>query len=150
MCLFTDQDKAIHVKETITCFKIVRVYDHIKAKMFSVYFDYKYEMGKQFEVKAFLNESSDNQIRLGFHSYKHLSEAKRNARCFMPIAKNSGFDVIIIKCEIPIDALYYTGYDSPDAYIGEEEKHKQYCSNSIKVVAWKKVNGTHWHTDNPV
>ena len=128
----------------LVCYKVVQV--DIGDKKFHSNYDWEhtYEIGKTYREKRFKRAVSYDQQTLGrgFHSYMKLVRALRNAdklnSCSWACSDGKH---IILKCVIPKGALYYEGCSGETALIGE------YCSNKIKVVAWRTVYGK-WHSKN--
>ena len=60
------------------------------------------------------------RVDKGFHSFKTLEETKHEVKgCW------NNLDLVIFKCIIPKDSLYYSG---------KFLDYESYCSNSIKLI----------------
>lgn len=132
MCLYTTEKRAAKAKKSIICYKVVRRFNSIYAVVYStpvftsLYHDFEYRPGKLRREKKFkCMPRESGAVYFGFHSYATLHAAHIWA----------GPDDVILKCEIPDSSRYYT------SITGEE-----YCSNRIKVIAWRKATERKWHS----
>lgn len=114
MCLFTDDVCASIAKSNITCYKVVKM---TACCFISKYRGFTYNLGEEYTENSFEETIGITGIvRHGFHSYRTLKEAQDN--CWL--------SYVLLKCVIPKNARYYISKDK-----------KEYCSNSIKIIAWK-------------
>ena len=142
MCLYPTTNSAKVADHDIICYKVVQV--DIGDKMMHSNHDWNhvYELDKTYRENRF-NKKLRYEITYltyGFHSYMKVSRAQRNAIKLNGCSwASSDGRHVIIKCIIPKGARYYEGSSGETAMIGE------YCSNRIKVVAWRTMYGR-WHT----
>lgn len=148
MCLYTKQHKPDVAKKTIICYKAVR-YQKVKDAVtyfFSEFYGFCYEIGKEYIVKkgkeisfpddeSYLPKEKNHSILYGFHSYARLKDA-------IGTIDYSNYEVIL-KCEIPAGAKYWTG--NIDMYEEGDRNYKEYCSERIKVVAWRYKKDSKWN-----
>lgn len=166
MCLNSKEKECRVAKEAITCYKVVMkvVLDKMPALVSTIYdFPYKigenYEIGKgeYFPLKGHLARGNEyfplkghpakgkekgyfTTLNHGFHSYKRLKDAKENCDydpCCSDWRKFLG--EVILKCEIPAGANYWTGNT-----VWYDDEYAEYCSDQIRVVAWKLRDEKTW------
>lgn len=124
MCLYTTQRRADKAKKPITCYKVVKHWYNIPV-FTSMYQHFEYKPGTLRREKRFkCMPRKSGAVYFGFHSYSTLRCARSSA-----LSKD-----VILKCEIPVDSRYYT------SNTGEE-----YCSNRIRIIAWRKASEKKWH-----
>ena len=137
MCLNTYQQTESTAEKDITCYKVVhRPSVSVQPGLFiSIFQDFIYKVGKHYNASHFHSRntikynSRSYSVYYGFHSYRTLEIARWwCASCD-----------VIIKCVIPKGARYF-----------ESANTDEYCSNKIKVVAWKKRSGKSWHTEEEI
>lgn len=152
MCLLTVDRRAKLAEKDIVCYKVMyamgpiqsvdmREYpDYNPLYAMSPYFSEIYKWGEEYTEAAMPTESSLKQsqypahVTTGFHSYRRLKDAESACHSSM----------IIVKCIIPRGSYYWTGNDyrvnsCPD------KGYAQYCSNRIRIAAWKrKARGAKW------
>lgn len=123
------KSRADVAEKDITCYKIVYPADR-RGKFLAYVRPFRYEIGKEYTEKMFYRESDSCFIYKGFHSFSTQKAAKFYFLKFHFFGK-----AVMIKCVIPKGAYYFTGCgDTPN----------QYCSDKIKVVAWKPVWDWKW------
>lgn len=141
MCLSTYQYTPFIAEKDIVCYKTVFA-PNDEFEMTSLFYGRKYKLNIVYTESAFLKTSEPNDmtlsnmsglglrmVRNGFHSY-----AKRIDAYFMcSKIKNT----VILKCIIPKNSLYYSNNKIDDV-------HPCYCSDSIKIITWKKPNSLFW------
>lgn len=136
MCLHSKQAYYATAAKDITCYKVVRagyLYNMDHWKFPAMYFsNFVYEVGKTYEEKKFKNRPERDPfmgarcvVNKGFHTYKYYKDARNNAYSW----------TVMLKCVIPAGARYFTGKD-----------RDQYCSDQIRVVAWK-MKSTPWNEE---
>lgn len=150
MCLYTKQPRPAVAEKTINCYKTVRCQkiNGIVAYFFSEFYGFRYEIGKEYIVKkgkiiSFPDDESylpkkrkkNHVVSYGFHSYARLKDA-------MGAIDYDNYNVIF-KCEIPVGAKYWTG--NIDLYEEGDCNYKEYCSERIKVVAWRYKKDSKWN-----
>ncbi len=124
MCLYTTQKRAGYTDKPIVCYKVVCKYTSISV-FISMYRGFEYELGKLRKEKSFkCMPRESGAVYYGFHSYRTIKEASSWA---------SSMDVIL-KCEIPAGSRFY-----------KSVTNTEYCSNRIKVLAWRRMKETKWH-----
>jgi hypothetical protein len=96
------------------------------------YSKFVYEVGKTYMEKKFKNRPERDLllgvrrvVNHGFHTYKYHKDARNNAYSW----------TVMLKCVIPAGARYFTN-----------ESRDQYCSDQIRVVAWK-MKSTPWNEE---
>lgn len=123
MCLRTTQRRADTAKNKIVCYKVARLLDE-KPTFVSMFMNFRYKSGGMpRREKNFRCISRNSAVYHGFHSYTAMRHAYRMA---------NWYDVIL-KCEIPPGSRYYTSADGCE-----------YCSNRIKVIAWRRKDKRKW------
>lgn len=169
MCLYSKSGRTYTATKPITCYKVVFIErgKGKKLKFTSEIQRFRYKIGSEYGLDARSMERSfgpadklekDNWtgetiVRYGFHSYKRLCDAERES------APWNMHDAVyaILKCEIPAGARYWIG-NKGGAHPSAPSPHKyaEYCSEKIKVVAWRfvkenydtlKVSRSAWTTD---
>jgi hypothetical protein len=155
MCLNSKEKECKVAKEAITCYKVVMKVerDNMPALVSTIY-DFLYKIGESYEIgkgesfplkghhytaKGRKNEYF-TKLNHGFHSYKRLKDAKGNCNYDpRPLDWRNFLGEVILKCEIPAGARYWTGntrwYD---------DEYAEYCSDQIRVVAWKLRDEKNW------
>lgn len=146
MCLLTTQAETLTATKAKTCYKTAFLTptgngDEIFFK--STIEGFHYDLGKTYELDEDKAQRFDAKnswqkmisIGYGFHSYVHLRNAKDEAI--------DSIDEIILKCEIPVGAHYWKGKGSMTF---DDEYQQQYCSDKIKVVAWRRKTERKWKT----
>ena len=144
MCLLTNQAETLTATKALTCYKTAFLTptgngDEIFFK--STIEGFHYDLGKTYELdedKAQMFDVKNSwqkmiSISYGFHSYVHWRSAEDEAI--------DSIDEIILKCEIPVGARYWKG-EGPMIFDVEQE----YCSDKIKVVAWRRKTERKWKT----
>lgn len=119
MCLIVNKVIPFIAKKDIICYKI---YVKKEGYLSSPYFGHTPSVRNFTELEP--NPiSSDHKyiINKGFHSFKHLKDAKRDTQFYPFLYTNN----IIYKCIIPKGSKYYRGFFSGSI---------AYCSESIKLL----------------
>lgn len=127
MCLYTTQRRADKAKKPITCYKVVKHwYNRCNTPVFkSLYQHFEYKPGTLRREKKFrCMPRESGGVYFGFHSYSTL-------KCASSWALSED---VILKCEIPVDSRYYTS-----------NTREEYCSNRIRIIAWRKASEKKWH-----
>lgn len=119
MCLHTEQSKPLIAENDITCYKVVNA-ANMDGVFRSEFREFKYSLGVKYVEKDFPGTVYSCTVHKGFHSYRTLGVARHHA---LP-------QYVLLMCLIPKGSAYY------ESYTGD-----QYCSDSLKVVAWKPL----WH-----
>lgn len=130
MCLYTTQPKSLIAKKDITCYKVV--HPHIKAFL-SEYRFFEYKIGRTYRLYTGVKQwAPDNYgyMYSGFHSFTTLKNA----------LEYGGKRMVLLKCVIPKGSRYYVGDFGNGSCT-------QYCSNRIRVVAWKPMWRGKWSTE---
>lgn len=149
MCLYTKQHKPAVAKKTISCYKTVscQKINGIVTFFFSEFYGFCYEIGEEYTLKkgkaisfpddeSYLPERGKNHsISYGFHSYARLKDAVDDI--------NYNDYEVVLKCEIPAGAKYWTG--NIDMFDEGDSNYKEYCSERIKVVAWRYKKDSKWN-----
>lgn len=138
MCLYTEQSKPLVAEKDITCYKVVYRYEALKQFRSEIQF-FKYRIGYTYDLYMDVEDwvpSAAGYLYWGFHSFTTLKNA----------LEYGGKRMVLLKCVIPKGARYYAGgfergfCDNPRlGGIGT-----QYCSNQIRVVAWKPMRRGKW------
>lgn len=141
MCLYTSQKKSLIAKKDITCYKVVH-WDEVLKQFRSEIRLFKYKIGHTYRLRKGLRQWVPNDfgyVYSGFHSFTTLKNA----------LEYGGKHMVLLKCVIPKGARYYAGgfvqgyYDAQ--YTGGFGT--QYCSNQIRIVAWKPMWRGKWSTE---
>ena len=140
MCLHTKQRKPAVAKKVIICYKTVR---RLSTGFFSEFYSFRYKIGREYTVRkgkliSFPDNGSylkNNIISYGFHSYARLKDAINDI--------NYKNNEVVLKCEIPAGARYWTG--NIDLFDKDDYNYKEYCSERIKVVAWRYKKDSKWN-----
>lgn len=135
MCLYTNQKTPAIADKSIICYKVVFRYNYIKGiKGFAAeYCDFVYHLHKIYIESRFPNISHhildiSRTVDYGFHSYCMLNTAIEYSKILRAVT-------VILKCEIPTGARYYTSVCNDE-----------FCSEKIKVLAWKRYDEEYWHS----
>ncbi len=141
MCLYTSQTKSLIAKKDITCYKVVH-WDKVFKQFRSEIRLFKYENGHTYRIRMSTGKFGPNEngrMHEGFHSFDTLKHA----------LAYGGKCLVLMKCVIPKGSLYFEGQGMPDTYLNIEKGRvsKQYCSNQIRVVAWKPMWHGKWSTE---
>ena len=155
MCLTVTWRKSKVARKPIICYKLMFPYGNggegpcvihmdIHPNMKPVYFNstvcrMKYELSAEYAEGKFMEAlpegwSRNCDIMYGFHSYPRLKDAEyeRNDRAY----------VVVVKCEIPAGARYRKG--NRKHWIWGDDRYFEYCSDKIKVLAWKHPYTGKW------
>lgn len=152
MCLASNQCMAKVAKKDIECYKVVELYTEaneeqltrptMPEEFFSKFHCFKYVLGKTYICDNFEKEVQRKIIEYGFHSYANLTDAYSSCDCAMPrittdlYGRQAMKEEVLLKCIIPKGALYFDG---------TADTLNQYCSDKIKVVAWKRHWNVKWY-----
>ena len=140
MCLYTNESKAVEIDKDIVCYKTVFLDEKTMAIMSAIKY-FAYNMGETYNEKNWWGLAEDLQVssheflklkyevNIGFHSFKKYWDA---------YGAKHGSCEYILKCVIPKGSMVFTG----KTYTGEDS----YCSNSIKILAYRKIGGSGWWT----
>lgn len=137
MCLHTNESKAIKTETDIICYKTVFLDEKTMAIMSAIKY-FTYNMGETYNEKnwtdcaenkamAFYESNYKYEVHKGFHSFKKYWDA---------YGAKHGSCAYILKCVIPKGSMVFTG----KTYTGEES----YCSNSITILAYRRIGGSGW------
>lgn len=140
MCLYTNELKAIETNTDIVCYKTVFLDEKTMAITSAIKY-FAYNIGETYNEKNWwgLAEAEDlpasrheflkfkYEVHVGFHSFKRYWDA---------YGAKHGLCAYILKCVIPKGSMVFTG----KTYTGEDS----YCSNSIKILAYRKIGGSGW------
>lgn len=132
MCLYTTQTKSLIAKKDITCYKVVHLHEN-ETLFRSEFRFFEYKIGRVYSLCTSVKQWVPNQygnMYSGFHSFTTL----RNALTY------GGKHMALLKCVIPKGARYYVGDFGNGSCT-------QYCSNRIRVVAWKPMWRGKWSTE---
>ena len=131
MCLYTTQSKSLIAKKDITCYKVVHLHEN-ETLFRSEFRFFEYKIGRTYRLRIGVKQWVPNNCYLhsGFHSFATLKNA----------LEYGGKCMVLLKCVIPKGARYYVG-DFRQGY------RTQYCSNRIRVVAWKPMWRGKWSTE---
>ena len=149
MCLTTIQPYPEKASAPVKCYKIVN-YDKDDMRLSSFYFGYTYRLNEVHTCSLFglykrkektITGMMEYGIDHGFHAYKSLEFAE-NVAAFCKDTYHE--PVAIMECEIPEDALMYTGVDGFSGRAEEGEDATCYCSSDIIVKRWKPFGNETW------
>lgn len=148
MCLRTLEKQLAIAEEDIVCYKTMYAMCSTQAvnmkrnpsynpdHLLSPWQFHHYEWGKVEEVDDIPLKPDPigrdcvwRIVEKGFHSFKRLQDAEKDS-----IRSTA---MVIAKCVIPKGSKYWKG-NTPDL-VGfcEDDEYMEYCSDKIKVVAWK-------------
>lgn len=145
MCMTTYVTRCLVADKPITCYKVMRLINYGSAmsasayKFRSEYRGYIYTLGEEYSLRysEYFPEANPDGRRMivekGFHSYVIPEDAHHES-----MRNTFGYDLnpmVMVKCEIPKGARYWTG---------DEGGYAGYCSDCIKVVAWKRWHDKDW------
>lgn len=149
MCMITDKTEYLVVPDKpVTCYKAMRPIDYgsaVKAsdyKFRSEYMGYIYTLGEDYSLRgsADFPEANLDGLRMrvdeGFHSYARLEDAY--CYCVYENMSNQRLGIkplVLVECEIPAGARYW---------VGDEGGYSGYCSDRIRILAWKPWHGKDW------
>lgn len=130
-------------KADIVCYKVVYKPSSVMKSLIlgkrltdfhfiSLYENYFYSLGFRYIEPSF-DPNAGETVTKGFHSY--VKEEVAHA-VFMTIVPNMPENIVMLRCTIPAGAKYYEGVDG------------DYCSNMIRIDAWKGVH-TLWNEMKP-
>lgn len=106
-------------RKDITSYKIL-----CKRDLTSLYNLFPYELGKLYRADIVKDKK---EVDKGFHSYKHLKEAKGDTD-HTPTATHERWRTVVVECTIPAGSKYYRGIWASDT-----ENPKNYVSNQIII-----------------
>ena len=122
MCLISSHHEAVRADRDIACYKLVYP-ENMDHKFRSQFQEFKYELGRTYQEDCFRRVNLTRHIYEGFHSYRTIKEA----------VSHSCPGMVLIKCFIPEGSWHYVS-----------EEGDQYCSDTIRVVAWRGVWRCKW------
>jgi hypothetical protein len=134
--MITDKAKYLVAEKPIKCYKVMHPIDRYGVYKFSSeYIGYIYTLGEEYTLnksEKFPEVNTEDlcgrymRVNKGFHSYARKEDAWWYSR----------WDhLAVVECEIPAGARYWEG---------DEGGYPGYCSDRIRVVAWKPWNGNEW------
>lgn len=141
MCLYTSQTKSLIAKKDITCYKVVYPYE-ADRQFRSEFRFFEYKIGRTYRLRMGVRQWLPNDggyLYSGFHSFTTLKNALEHGDKYM----------VLLKCVIPKGARYYTG-EFVRGFCNAQYTGgigTQYCSNQIRVVAWKPMWHGKWSTE---
>ena len=148
MCWESDTKKKHIAKEKIPIFKIGYLRDN---KIYSLYYDFIYELNKQYNVNSIecdtiinIFQSCIYSIKNGFHSYDIDCTININFQdiygCFRPILNIKNKDIILdtVYNDTIEDLIKINGY-IPKGSIYFINKNKEIASNSIVLTDYSKI-----------
>lgn len=123
MCLTTRNSIPIIAKKDIICYKIYNKTE--EGYLSSPYLGYIASMQNFTKLESTpISNGCAYLINNGFHSFKHLKDAKHEIKWYPFIYKNN----IIYKCIIPKGSKYYRGiFAGSIAYCSESLILKEVC-----------------------
>lgn len=158
MCLNSKDKECKVAKEAITCYKVVMKVKRDKMPaLVSVIYDFLYKIGESYEIgkgeyfplkghpytkptAGGKENGYSTTLNHGFHSYKRLKDARDDCNYDpRPLDWRRFIGEVILKCEIPAGAHYWTGN-----LRWHDDKYAEYCSDQIRVVAWKLRDEKTW------
>lgn len=160
MCLVTNENHYKVADTPITCYKttsiILQKPSHALMQRFrSSFYGFEYELGVLYSLKETDDFILNNPlvggmlyVNVGFHSFATLAQAKEDCleydkeyiKSFLTLQYlPNSYTEVILKCEIPEGAKYWTGNKDID-----HKNFMEYCSNKIKVVGWKFKGEKNW------
>lgn len=122
MCLISSRHESACTDRDITCYKLVYP-ANMDDKFRSQFQEFPYELGRAYQEEYFREVNATRHVYEGFHSYRTVKEA----------TMHSCPGMVLIKCVIPKGSRYFVS-----------EENDQYCSNKIRVVAWRGVWRGKW------
>ena len=148
MCLRTLEKQPAIAEEDIVCYKTMfamcstqpvnmeRHPSYNPDHLLSTWKFHRYEWGKVEEVDDMPLKPDPSGhdcvwriVEKGFHSWKRFQDAMRD--CMRSQA------MVIAKCVIPKGSKYFKGNTYGLAGLCEDDEYMEYCSDHIKVVAWR-------------
>ena len=129
MCMYTGFKKALVAEKDIVCYKNADLLDNPggKTKFQSVIQGFLYLLHKEYTLR----------LEEGFHSFKVRKDAEDDINCWLENVR------VVLKCVIPAGAHYWHGNWF---WLKTQKKSecRQYCSDKIRIVAWKFRNEKTW------
>lgn len=148
MCLITYDKKAETADKPIPCYKVVW---KTQRGFSSEYQDFRYDIGAEYSMEhgayfPWSNHAYPAQllIQCGFHSYVKLKDASDSCWEYQGTSRinmDDFYGQVILRCEIPKGARYWTGNIN---LFGPG--YKEYCSDHIRVTGWKFRGEKRWRT----
>lgn len=151
MCLCTLTNTAYKTSKPLICYKVVVINRTVSA-FESIHKYHIYRINEKYYERRFRSKINShsvlgNIVNYGFHSYVSYTGARRMIKEYKTRYNNNGLigyypdidnaEFVILKCEIPANSLYFFGNSGWSS-------NGEYCSNKIKVLAWKREYGK-WH-----
>lgn len=136
MCLYTQQKTAEIAQKNITVYKTVYITEQPELIISSALRFFKYKIGLSYKEsrwndssKSLLIPSLLRMVNYGFHSYVKYWDAFRIC----------GTNKAVLKCVIPKGTKYFLGEDGTG--------DKNYCSEELRVVAYKLNGLGDWYVE---
>lgn len=140
--------------EPMTVYKIM-VLDHKKG-LLSFFQDFPFKLGVEHKEMKFSNPLYQNSIYAsggvvdyGFHAFKNFDYALKeyNSYLYLFAEKMVKRAYVIVKCELPVGAIYYEGTSSFNKQTDPKHYDAEICTDEIKVVGWKYPDDPDWRCD---
>ena len=122
MCLISSRCESVRADRDITCYKLVYPMN-MDHKFRSQFQAFPYELGCTYMEVYFRKVNLTRHVYEGFHSFRTIEKA----------VSHSCPGMVMIKCVIPKGSWYYVS-----------DENDQYCSDQIRIVAWKNVWRGKW------
>lgn len=155
MCMITDKERCTVAEKPVTCYKAMHPIDcngAMKASEYrfvSEFMVYDYTLGEEYSLEKFEKFPEVNlelgmdlckrrlRVDKGFHSYAREEDAynhirQENSSSLLRLGTNP---LVLVMCEIPAGASYWEG---------DEGGRPGYCSDRIKILAWKPGYEKDW------
>lgn len=135
MCLYTQQKTAEIAQKNITVYKTVYITEQPELIISSVIKFFRYEIGVSYKEPRWDDRSTPfipslhKTVNHGFHSYVKYWDAFRIC----------GTNKAVLKCVIPKGTKYFLGEDGTG--------DKSYCSEELRVVAYKLNGLGDWYVE---
>ena len=135
MCLITKLESAIRADRDMVCYKVVspgeRGGKEPNQFIALVMNNFTYMLGETYKEKKFKPYPDTyifncRAVQQGFHSFATYADVRRSG----------GVNTIWLKCIIPAGSLYFY-----DKHCSTDTTPWHYCSDTIKVIAWKSPRG---------
>lgn len=155
MCLSTNSKRPKTANKPVTCYKVVwKMPWNTPAvecgHFLSEFTQFPYNLGVEYSIDdpfPSVNTGEYLRIEKGFHSYARLMDAVDGCWEYRYTKSLEGslkgfYGQVILRCEIPEGAHYWEGNKAIN-----DKGYKEYCSDRIKVTAWRMWDETAWRTD---
>lgn len=148
MCMHTGFKKAFVAKKDIVCYKNADLFDNpggktkfqsaVRGFVYFLHEEYTLDKGARFPLdNEFYKYQSAIHLEEGFHSFKARKDAEDDINWCLENVR------VVLKCVIPAGAHYWHG----NWFWSRTQKKsecRQYCSDKIRIVAWKFRNEKTW------